>query len=345
MRARPVRRSRLRKTQYLFAATVPALVVALSITGFVWAQKGVTVVVDGEARSLVTQASDVAGALREARVEVGVRDLVTPGLDAAISEGDTVVVRRSIPVTLETSGESIELSVIGRTVADALVSAGVDPSEHLGVSPPLGAALEPGMHIHAPKIVVRVVETAEVLAFKTVKTSDPSLPLGVSETIVEGKRGRAVRVYRTMVTDDVEGERVLVSQRVVANAVDRIVAIGSAIGSTGTRSAPARIRLVRAANRPTTGQRRMKVSATAYSPGFDSGGWKTATGVAAGLGVIAVDPRVIPLGTRLYVPGYGYGVAADTGGAIKGARIDVCFERRLEAVRWGRRNISIVILD
>jgi 3D (Asp-Asp-Asp) domain-containing protein len=62
-------------------------------------------------------------------------------------------------------------------------------------------------------------------------------------------------------------------------------------------------------------------------------------------GVIAVDPRIIPLGTRVYVDGYGYALAADTGGAIKGNKIDVCFETHDEALRWGMRNTKVYVLE
>ena len=58
-------------------------------------------------------------------------------------------------------------------------------------------------------------------------------------------------------------------------------------------------------------------------------------------GTVAVDPRFIPLGTRLYIEGYGYGVAADTGGAIKGRKIDVFFEDRQAALNWGRRSVVV----
>jgi 3D (Asp-Asp-Asp) domain-containing protein len=62
-------------------------------------------------------------------------------------------------------------------------------------------------------------------------------------------------------------------------------------------------------------------------------------------GIIAVDPRVIPLGTRLYVPGYGEGIAADTGGAVKGNRIDVWLPSQARAEEWGAKTITITILD
>jgi 3D (Asp-Asp-Asp) domain-containing protein len=88
----------------------------------------------------------------------------------------------------------------------------------------------------------------------------------------------------------------------------------------------------------TQGGRTLTVTATGYSL---SG--RTATGVAVGYGIVAVDPNVIPLGTTMTVPGYGEGVAADTGGAVVGARIDLWFPTRAEALAWGTRTVSITL--
>jgi 3D (Asp-Asp-Asp) domain-containing protein len=82
----------------------------------------------------------------------------------------------------------------------------------------------------------------------------------------------------------------------------------------------------------------MTVEATGYAlPGT------TATGIPVGWGVVAVDPSVIPLGTRMYIPGYGEGVAADTGGAVHGRIIDLWFPTRAQALAWGRRTVTITI--
>jgi 3D (Asp-Asp-Asp) domain-containing protein len=69
----------------------------------------------------------------------------------------------------------------------------------------------------------------------------------------------------------------------------------------------------------------------------------TATGIPVGWGVIAVDPGVIPLGTRMFVPGYGEGVAADTGSAVRGAMIDVWFPTCSQALQWGRKTVTITL--
>jgi 3D (Asp-Asp-Asp) domain-containing protein len=108
---------------------------------------------------------------------------------------------------------------------------------------------------------------------------------------------------------------------------------GADTGAGGTTSTTIR------STTPRTG-RQLTVRATAYAlPGT------TATGVGVRYGIIAVDPRVIPLGTRLYVPGYGEGIAADTGGAVKGNRIDVWLPSEAQAEQWGVKTITITILD
>lgn len=87
-----------------------------------------------------------------------------------------------------------------------------------------------------------------------------------------------------------------------------------------------------------SGPRTLTVAATGYSmPG------RTATGLAVGFGVVAVDPSVIPLGTRLTIPGYGEGVAADTGSAVQGYTIDLWFPTLADALAWGRRTVTITL--
>ena len=93
----------------------------------------------------------------------------------------------------------------------------------------------------------------------------------------------------------------------------------------------------------------MEVKATAYCPcticcGPNATGY-THTGVPAKFGVIAVDPNVIPLGTKVYVEGYGECLAADVGGAVKGNKIDLCFDTHEEASSFGVRTVKIYVLD
>lgn len=91
----------------------------------------------------------------------------------------------------------------------------------------------------------------------------------------------------------------------------------------------------------------LHLEATGYAapPGRHHRSWgRTCTGEEARFGLVAVDPRVIPLGSILYVEGYGFAKAADTGGAIKGHRIDLCFDTLAEADSYGRKQITVYVL-
>ena len=92
-------------------------------------------------------------------------------------------------------------------------------------------------------------------------------------------------------------------------------------------------------------KRTIYVEATAYSPDDPHAGPRTSSGTKVRRGIIAVDPAVIPLGTRVYIPDYGEAVAEDTGGAIKGNRIDIAFDTYEEAINFGRQSLQIYIID
>lgn len=87
------------------------------------------------------------------------------------------------------------------------------------------------------------------------------------------------------------------------------------------------------------------MEASAYLPSDGGGSGITAYGIPARYGVVAVDPNVIPLGTRVYIPGYGEAIAADTGGAIRGNKIDLCMEDYDSAMQFGRRDIQVYVLE
>jgi 3D (Asp-Asp-Asp) domain-containing protein len=130
--------------------------------------------------------------------------------------------------------------------------------------------------------------------------------------------------------------------RARAQRISRIASLAAMRDSNGRRIASlestARALASVASTPAAAGSRLLTVVATGYTlPG------NTASGIPVGPGVVAVDPAVIPLGTRLTIPGYGQGIAADTGGAIRGARIDLWFSSHAEALAWGRRTVTIAV--
>ncbi len=133
----------------------------------------------------------------------------------------------------------------------------------------------------------------------------------------------------------------------------RIIHIYREVDKNITPSYETIIRMRRLASRefkpPLRAKKVLTMDATAYSPEEATAGWgnphNTAIGLRAGYGVVAVDPKVIPLKTRLYIEGYGYAVAGDVGGAIKGMRIDLGFDTQAEALKFGRRDVKVWVLD
>ncbi|MEN6389236.1 MAG: peptidoglycan-binding protein [Syntrophomonas sp.] len=101
-------------------------------------------------------------------------------------------------------------------------------------------------------------------------------------------------------------------------------------------------------NPPSRGTRYVTLVATAYCPcdqcNYPYGGKPSYLGYPLGYGIAAVDPRVIPMGSRLYIPGYGYAIAADQGNAIQGNRIDLCFSSHQDALTWGMKTLMVTVL-
>lgn len=147
----------------------------------------------------------------------------------------------------------------------------------------------------------------------------------------EGKEGQLVSTYTVTLEDGKPVSKALVSTK-RTEPVDEIILMGKS-GYPTSRHSFERSRI-------------LEMVATAYDPSprtIPGTTGRTATGLRAGFGVVAVDPRVIHLGTLLYVEGYGFAIAADTGGAIKGRRIDLCYNARSTALRFGRHKVRVHI--
>lgn len=156
------------------------------------------------------------------------------------------------------------------------------------------------------------------------------VPGGRVLKVREGKPGEVVSTYRIYMADGkVVGKELVEVTK--TPAVDAVYHMGKA-GFGTSRGSFRRNRV-------------LTMSASAYDPSPATIGrgatGRTATGQRAGYGVVAVDPQVIPLNTLVFVEGYGFALACDTGGAIKGNRIDLCYGSRSQALRFGRKQVKV----
>ncbi len=320
-------------TRRLRAASLTAALV-LAALGGAGAQPATTVqvelVYDGRTEPISTAARTVAELLAERGVGLGAHDLVVPSLETPLADGLRVTVFRAIPVRVTADGVTREVPVVGRTVADALARAGVVLGPQDRTSPGLWEELTPGAHVRVVRVREEVVVRRLTVPYRTVERVVPTYLPQPARVLVEGQTGLVEHTYRLVYEDGTLVRKEKVRSRVVRPSRPRVVRVGRGY-------VPSRGELVR---RPS-----LVVVATAYAPHHGRGvDGVTATGVRAQRGVVAVDPRVIPLGSVLYVEGYGVALAADTGGSIRGRRVDVCFDTPREAYRWGRRTVRVYIL-
>jgi len=342
MERRPGGPARFLTTHHFIAVVTLAVLIALVITGFAWANKGVTVVVDGRERYVNTKASDVSALLAEEGVSFADGDVVSPEMTTGVRDGMTVVVRHAVPLTLRLGGEVRPLRVLGRTVADAMVAAGVTPGPDVHVVPSADTPLTPGMTVDVADAFLRVLKQEEPVPFGVKVVQDSRLPAGGRRVVRAGIPGKLLRVFEVVVSGGLEGRPVLRAEQVVASPVPQVVAVGRAAVTFVSMARPA-ARRTDLGTAPFESHSRLRMESTAYAPRSNDS--RTATGGRAAFGIAAVDPSVIPLGSRLYVPGYGFALAADTGSAIKGHRIDLCFDTQAEAIAWGRRWVLVIVLE
>jgi uncharacterized protein YabE (DUF348 family) len=305
------------------------------------ASKPINIAVGDERRTIWTTADTVKELIQQENLDVTQHDKIEPALDTKLETDSSLKIDKAFQLTLNVDNKNQQVWTTSTTVADFLKKQNVTLNELDKVEPALTNKVDQEGAITVTRIekVTDVVE--EPIAFDVVTQSDNSIEKGKQKVIDSGKEGKREKHYEVVKENGKEISRKLLKTETVEESKNRVVALGTKVVQTVSTASVSR-------NNDSV-KKEFYVKSTAYTAHCSGCSGTTATGVNLranpGAKVIAVDPSVIPLGTKVHVEGYGYAVAADTGSAIKGNKIDVFLPSKSAAYRWGSKQVKIKVLE
>ena len=279
---------------------------------------------DGTAMPAIfyTTARTVGQALHERGLVLYAADRLFPPPSAQVSPGLGVIIERSKPLSLDVAGAHKALRTRLKTVAEVLVAEGVVLGPKDYVLPDPRAPVSRDLRIAVVRVADEYYVEEVPISFQT--RWEPSADLEIDETRVstlghEGARRKRVRVHYE---NDRERYRTEEDEWIARQPQDRVHQYGTKIVFRSLETPSGAIPY----------WRRLRMYATSYNaptagvPPNSPWYGRTRLGLLAAKGIVAVDPRVVSLGQQVYVPGYGQAIAGDTGGGIKGRRVDLCYD-------------------
>ena len=361
-------RKRVTLLTRILAVVIPIVCIVLLLTQTAFAEN--TYVINDGGRVLIhtTHSTDPKEILSEAGLELGTEDTYTTQPGIGMSE---ITVQRVQTVTVTHGKTTLQLQTRGETVKELLYRAGIILSGEDVVSVSLDAETYDGMVLTVSR-ALRTEETYTVqLPYSTTYCCDPKLPEGQETVLTQGVSGQMLCTANVFYVNGLEVSRSVSSETVIQQPVDAVIAIGTGTAPVQPEStvtiAPdvsAALEQAAATGKPVIldglivtpeGEVLTYTSADVYratayhnsDPGCTI--W-TSTGTLCRVGAIAVDPKVIPYGTRMYIVSndgkyiYGIAVAEDCGGSIKGKRIDLYYDSVAECNQFGIRDCTVYFL-
>ena len=294
----------------------------------------VTIVDDGNAKTVVTGVQTVEELLAAEGVVLRPRDSVDPALHTKLFFDATVTILRPTAVCLSLGSETKTVLTNAETVGDFLLEQGITLDETLRLEDFSEARIYEGKAIALTTLSNATQTDYETVPYNTQSTYSDTVEKGTTTVVRPGTPGTKTITTKIFYENGVEVNRI-VTEEVTVEPVDEIVEIGTKdyiVTASGTHLKNA----VRA----------LDYTATAYClKGICAGGMRSQ------VGVVAVDPRVIPLGTKLYIEAadgswsYGFCIAGDTGGVIKGNIVDLYYDTYDECIQFGRRKAVVYVLE
>lgn len=255
-----------------------------------------------------------------------------------------------IQINIQLANKKYHITTDAKTVIGALKKAGIPSCPPIKISVPLNSKLKNNLVIRMPNLKVsQTTKSKSIPAPVKYQESYDESPTAHYWEVSPGSTGKAVATIRTFYVGSKRVAQIIGEYKVVKSPQTRIVGCKVTPNMTGipSRDQILKYRLppVARPNPPTQYKSKLTMYATAYSPEDPGCGTRTSVGFRAGYGVVATDPRVIPMHTRLYIEGYGYAIAGDIGGIIKGKRIDLGFPTHRDVNKFGSRNVTVYVID
>ncbi|WDV09215.1 G5 and 3D domain-containing protein [Lysinibacillus irui] len=318
-----------------------------------WKQaKEVTISVNGNQSKVWTTKKYVKDILKDANIEVSERDTLVQSLESEIGTDNRIDIQKAFQVSLIDGFKKSTVWSTATTVANFLEQQGVQLNEFDRVESDLEDILTPRSTITVVRVEKDINVVKDTLDFAVEKKQDATLQKGREEVVNEGEKGTISRTYEIVKENGHVVATYLQSEKVLKEPKNQLIAVG-------TKTEEKEVRAATISSGPSESSESIKpdnnsefyVTATAYTAYCKGCSGTTATGInlrsgsVPGLKVIAVDPSVIKLGSKVWVEGYGLAVAEDTGGAIKGNKIDIFVQSETEARNWGVKKVRIKVFE
>ena len=310
--------------------------------------KRVLVTADTKTTPVVMHYGDtVADALAKANIRFDANDLIDPGTTTKVTSGMTVTVTRRCNISVVADGKTTTALVEEGTVARALTQAKIELGENDIADKALTTQVSEGMTISVGRVTYKDVTSTEAVPFETVTQNDSSMNQGTRKVKTQGQNGVKTIVTRQKFCNGTLAESDVTSSEVTQQPVSQVVLVGTRSLGSAFASVGADGSLVDQNGNSVSYRKVFTGRCTAYS-----GGYCTASGRAPAYGRVAVNPNIIPYGTKLYICSpnggfvYGYAVAADTGGAAMSGTIvaDLYYNNNSECLSFGSRTMNVYVL-
>ena len=334
---------------YFCALVIPLSFLIAMLSPNVFAQN-TFVITDGDQVIVhTTYASDPAMALNEVGLKADPDEYYTTQSQDGVYD---ITVTRNDAVTIVNCGEKMTVLIRDDTVGDLLIRAGVPVGEGYVVSCDLSAEPVDGMTITVDHVVTNEETYTVETPFQTFTLEDPYLPEGEEQILKAGEIGRELYTVDVEYRNAVEISRTVKHREQISQPQIQIVAVGTGELSGQREEAPliGDGVIVLPSGEVLTYYKKDTYEATAYTQ-YDAGCNNiTSCGTQVRWGVVAVDPSMIPYGTRMFIVTkdgdfvYGIGTAEDCGGAIQGKRLDLYMPTLSQANNFGRKDVTVYFL-